>query len=468
MEVSNKIKDMNERTELENIILDLEKLSQQDDEASSKIAELKLRVEALLDRSITDDHKLYLSEIIELEKPEFGSNNLILAPVGSGKSALIENKLLEDEEGKVLMLVSNRYLKDDICPNDNVIRKERAERGFSKMMFTSKNREKFGDEKYEVHVMTYSELGLKIRDNDNFLDNVTQIYCDEIHSLPEYKNMSKSEHLAHAVKYLFNAQEGKKIFYFTATDDNLRELEKTRPALFKDITKFDYRNHDLIKKYMELSKYEFHHIEQIRPHLKARLESFNYFKHKGLAFSRTIRGQKYIEEILIEEGYKPLLLWSDSNDDFPLTNEQIKAREELIKTNEIPAPYNFLVINSAMREGWDLKDRKIKLAIMNTTNRTDFIQARGRIRKDIDILLYKTTVGKTDDVKIDAPEEYLGIPLTKSRKDELCEKLNVVNDRGELLKWTTVKKMLFKNGYNVVDTEKTINKKRTRVSIISL
>ena len=38
-------------------------------------------------------HKKYLGEIIEEEKPKFGSNNLILAPVGSGKSYVIEKCL---------------------------------------------------------------------------------------------------------------------------------------------------------------------------------------------------------------------------------------------------------------------------------------------------------------------------------------------------------------------------------------
>ena len=38
-------------------------------------------------------NKKYLGEIIEEEKPNFKQNNLILSPVGSGKSYLIENML---------------------------------------------------------------------------------------------------------------------------------------------------------------------------------------------------------------------------------------------------------------------------------------------------------------------------------------------------------------------------------------
>ena len=41
-------------------------------------------------------HKKYLGEIIAEEKPEFGSNNLILAPVGSRKSYVIEKMLIPE------------------------------------------------------------------------------------------------------------------------------------------------------------------------------------------------------------------------------------------------------------------------------------------------------------------------------------------------------------------------------------
>lgn len=69
--------------------------------------------------------KLYLGEIIDLENPKFNSNNLTLAPVGSGKSFLIEQKLIpSDYKGQILYLTSNTALKDSLCPNSNELRKE--------------------------------------------------------------------------------------------------------------------------------------------------------------------------------------------------------------------------------------------------------------------------------------------------------------------------------------------------------
>lgn len=461
-----KIDNLKERERMENLILKLEN-SVMNKETRETIKELKLGIDKLLDRVPNDDHKLFLSEIVNKENPKFTSNNLILAPIGSGKSTLIE-LLVKDQIGSILLLVSNRFLKDDVCPDDNEVKQARAYRGESRRMFTSKNKTIFGNEKYSIHVMTYAEFGSRIQKNNKFLEeeDFIQIHCDEIHSLPEYKKINKSEPLIHAIKYLFSKHEQHQIFYYTATRANLDDLEREIPGTFKDVMVFDYLNHPDIKQYMALSEYKINHIEQVRPHLSSRLKSFKYFGHKGLAFSRTISGLKRIEEILIEEGYKPLVLWSDANDKYPLSELQKEARTSLINTNHIPDPYNFLVINSAMREGWDLKDPKLKLAIMNTTNETDLIQARGRIRKDIDILIYRTNE-EADEDSVEVPQEYLGIPLISSVKKDLCQELNIVNKEGSIRQWVSIKPRLIMNGYQIKETRVTIEGKRLKASIIN-
>lgn len=467
-----RIENLEKRNSLEKIILELETM-EKSAEVEDKINQLMLEIGNLYrkanraSRAHNDDHKLYLSEIVEKEKPAFGSNNLILAPVGSGKSVMIEKVLLDDYVGNAVMLVSNRYLKEDVCPHNTEMRRNLANDGESEMMFTTRNRRYFGTKNYKVHVLTYSEFGYKIMDNDNFMEDVNMLFCDEIHSLPEYKNIGNDEALICALRYVFQKYKNKQIFYFTATDDNLIELSKERPALLENVTTFDYREHEDIIKYVDLSEYKINHIEQIRPHLKARIKSFNYFKLKGLAFNKRISGQKIIEDILIEEGYKPLVLWSDKNDDYPLSKEQLRCREELIKTGLIPEPYNFLVINSAMREGWDLKDNSVKLAIMNTMNNTDSIQARGRLRGDLDVLIYRTLDEDEDKVLVTVPERYLDNPLTTKIKNTLCKELNITDSRGRQSKWRAVKGHLFKNGYEIFDMTETIQGKRTRVSYIT-
>lgn len=358
-------------------------------------------------------------------------------------------------------------MKEDICPHSNDMRKLRAEDGTYEKMHTTQNTQMYGDKEREVHIMTYSEFGHKILYNDDSLIGVNKIFCDEIHSLPEYRSIDNDEALSCALRYLFQKYEGREIYYFTATDDNLRRLDKNRPGLMGKVKTFDYREHNDIVKYMDLSKYEIHHIEQIRPHLKARASSFKYFGHKGLAFSKRIEGQKRIEEILIEEGFNPLVLWSDNNDKYTMSASQLEVRDELIRTNKIPDPYNFLIINSAMREGWDLKDPRVTLAIMNTTDNTDTIQARGRIRSDLDLLIYRIIEEKEIKIILEVPPRYIDKPLTTSIKNTLCKELNVINSRGSLSKWATIKGHLFNNGYEVFEAIEIIHDKRTRVSYIT-
>ena len=68
-----------------------------------------------------------------------------------------------------------------------------------------------------------------------------------------------------------------------------------------------------------------------------------------------------------------------------------------------------------------------------------------------------------DEIMLD----YLSIPLVTNDKKELSDKLKLTDSRGRLLKWQGVKQILIKNGYKIKDTSRTINGKRTKVSIIN-
>jgi len=412
--------------------------------------------------AIPDSNKLYLSEIIKRDNIKFETNNLILAPVGSGKTTLIKD-LINKGGNKVLMLVSNTTLKNSIAPDNDELKKSKADN-----TYTTQNKSKYGNGEYEIYVMSYAEFGNKIRLNDDFVSEYNQIFCDEIHSLPDYQQYSDSASLAIAMKFLFDKHENKQLYYFTATKENLISLQKKEPESLRNIKVYDYLDHPEIKQYMTLSEYKINGVEQIRPHLKARMKSFNYFGYKCLAFNKTIAGQKRIEQIAKEEGFKPLVLWSVNNEDVPMNEEQLKARKYLLTHNKIPNPYNFLIINSAMQEGWNLEDDKVKLAIMNTTNETEQIQSLGRLRHDIDILVYRVSKKDNPDLYINLPNKYMDVYLTTDKKILLCNELNLKNSNGRTIMWTTLKRMLKKQGYTITDTQLIIDGKRPRVSKITI
>lgn len=424
---------------------------------------LNSRINDIMSYAPDLSNKLYLSEIIEKEKPVFKSNNLILSPTGSGKSTLIKERLIENKEHTVLLLVSNETLKYQLAPDDNDVRKRLSNR-----MFTTQNDNVFGSELYKIHVMTYAEFGERIYVSDEFWNNVSQVFCDEIHSLPEYiKYGSKSNGgLIHAQRLLFNKHKNKVIYYFTATNKNLIEMEKERPGTMKCVTTFDYRNYDNIMKFVPRAKREITELEQIRQYLKDRGEGFKYYNYKGMAFSKRISSLKAISEMVIEEGYNPLVLWSENNDKHLLTEEQKRAKNELLTTNKIPEPYNFLIYNSAYQEGWDLKDSSVKLAIMNTTNETEYIQALGRLRRDVDLLVYRTNeIDVEHEVEIDP--KYINKSLDTNEKKELCKELNLLNSRGRQVGWRAVKGIILEKGYNVDDKSERRDGKVVQVSIIT-
>lgn len=428
----------------------------------SEVEDLNNQLNLLLEYAPDLSSKVYLSEIIELEKPEFKTNNLILAPTGSGKTTLIMDKLIKKKVHTVLLLVSNTTLKDQLAPNDDDLRKELSNR-----MFTSDNKNTFGDALFNIYVMTYAEFGSKIYVNDSFMTDIEQIFCDEIHSLPEYIKYGGDSNggLIHAQRILFNKHDGKQIFYFTATNDNLITMEKEYPGTLACVSTFDYMDYPDIMRFVPRSMREITHIEQIRQYLKDRKPGFKFYNYKGMAFSKTIKSLKSIEEIVIEEGFNPLVLWSYNNKDNPLSEDQHKAREELLKTNKIPEPYDFIIFNSAFQEGWNLKDESVKLAIINTTNNTEYTQALGRLRRDVDLLIYRTN---NMNLSIDEPiDEYLNKPLTSEDKEVLCNKLSIIGHDGKIVRWTNLKKILTNANYNIADSTKRVNGKTTRVTTIT-
>lgn len=413
--------------------------------------------------------KLYLGELIKQDNVKFKTNNLILAPVGSGKSHLIENMLIpEGFKGKALYLTSNSALKDSICPESSESRRYLASKGKSRGFFTSGNKSKFGTSDYSVHVMTYHEFGKKIESpHQNFTDDIDLVFCDEIHSLPTYKSYDKSAELDRAMRWLFLKYPDKQIFYFTGTHERLYELERKVPGYLSAVTTYDYSEHPKIRRYVASTTVMITHIEQLRPLLKSKLESFNYEGSKGLAFTRFIEEQKKIYEIAKSEGFKPIMLWSIHNE-VKMSEEQLRVRDFVLKSGFIPEPYNILIINSSMQEGWNLEDNMMRLAILDTLDLTEQIQSLGRIRKDIDLVICKTNGEDESEESIEIPSKYLNRNLTSEDKTALYIEMNVINKQGKVSKWPTIKKRAEDSGYIIADQQLIEDGKRIRVTTISI
>ena len=64
-------------------------------------------------------------------------------------------------------------------------------------------------------------------------------------------------------------------------------------------------------------------------------------------------------------------------------------------------------------------------------------------------------------------KSYLNRQLTASEKRDLCEELNIINDRGTHKRWVSIKGILKKSGYKIKDETIRIDGKQMRVSTIT-
>lgn len=418
--------------------------------------------------------KLFLGEIFEIEKPELSNNNMFLAPVGSGKTYFIEEKLIpKDYNGTILYLVSNTALKDSVAPPSSEVRKKYAELGRSKGFFTTQNTESFGDVPYKVHVMTYHEFGYRVfYPNEDLTKNINLVFCDEIHSLPVFITYGDCPGLFFALKWLFGRHEGKQIFYFTATKDAIDKLEKRYPGYTSNVKVFNYLNYPNIMQYVPKSTFYISNIQQLRMQLRARKEYVNFSLSKGMAFTKKIENQEKISELAKEEGYEPIVIWSVNNEEKELTEEQKRVRTHILETGFIPEPYNLLIINGSMQEGWNLFDDKVEFAILDTLDETERTQALGRIRKDIDFLVLRTDnkvlVEESQKTVVNLDDKYLNRYLSKEEREEVAQFIGVTNHKGYSLKWRSAKKLLIDSGYNITDQMMVVNGERRSFSLISL
>lgn len=151
---------------------------------------------------------LHLSEILDRDGIDYGGNNLILSPVGSGKTHLIVD-LLKEYEGKKLLLVPTKSLMDSLY---NIVG----------TLVTQESRRKIMniEEDDDIYVMTYKEFGEKIKWSDKFANDYNLILCEDIHFLFEYfmKYSDSSAHFKGESNYF-----GEAIYFFVVISYLMKE-----------------------------------------------------------------------------------------------------------------------------------------------------------------------------------------------------------------------------------------------------
>lgn len=419
--------------------------------------------------------ELWKQDNFQLSK---GVINMVISPVGSGKTYFVFNEIIKNHSNlnRIIYLVDTNNLKEAIIKDkeyfDSVMIYEKEVVKNFRNILSSENK---------ITVMTYSQFGHLLKQDENIFDSIDLIICDEAHNLIKYSN--RFDHLVEnkedkvylkTIKKLKELSATKDVIFLTATHKSIKkhfELKDTGMHIF------DYSNDIRIRRLKEDFSYSFKSIKNMKMHL----EAFNGFidGEKCLIYTDKITSIKAIKEMVesIEikfnnrtvRNLKAVGLWS-TNSDKEMDIEQLETRKSILETGLIPEEIDVLIINSAYETGINIKDEAIELVVVNCVNLDTQIQARGRVRKNIKAFYVRSLSEKTE-VKITLADKWLDKPLTRKDKIELCKEHQLFNIQSKATSWPTLKKTLEFSGYKVIDTTirlcKEKSRKQTRVSIIN-
>ena len=190
---------------------------------------------------------------------------------------------------------------------------------------------------------------------------------------------------------------------------------------------------------------------------------------KCLIFTEYIDSMKKIEKMCEEVNLNPICIWSKSNRKNKMNSEQLKVREHLIEHGELLEPYNALIINRSSETGLNITDKKMELAIINTTNFVQQVQVRGRLRHDINLLVARTKDRILPEARITLDDKYLNKYFLKEEIEEIIEQMGLMGANGNSMTVKAFRELLEDelNGYKTNSERRMVNGQRSTKYIIS-
>lgn len=382
-------------------------------------------------------NSVYLADYIIMHHYNIRQNTFIISPTGSGKTYYILDVLTPGH--KCLYLCDNNNLKSAVLKHPNTV--------------------EYGvlNASADVEVMTYKQFGKEaIYRTRDFINEYDYIIADEVHNLIDYSKFSKDTDLSRAIDALVQNYENTKIVFFTATPYYLDCIKAEYSFFLNNFKVWDFSKVKEIKRYTNKRRAYISSMYQIKFVLEEYKEAFMYNNWKCLIYTPKVTDMHKIEQIVIDKGLSPVLIWSTSRTEEPMNNEQLITRAQLIETGYLKEPYNVLIINRATETGVNIYDEDMNLVIVNTVNVTQQIQVRGRVRHDIDLIVLKdkdmTKVAKT----IIIPPELLDVQLSKQTLEQFIKDYGLKDTNKE--QYITVNKFL-----SLIKEEYEVTKKKIRI-----
>lgn len=380
----------------------------------------------------------YLGELLDEGKFELFKHKreLLIAPIGSGKTH---------------MIVSKAHLFDNVlylCDTNAL--KEQVKNDLQKANITN------------VYVKTYAAVTQKtmLDFKDAYMKSFDLIVCDEIHNLVKYSAYSGG--LQYAIRLLFNDEikYNGKILMMTATPQYIENLQQRYPQIntyypinlmddpeIHRLTTFEF---DTIRHYSQIE----HVLRMIRDN-----KEFEYGT-KVLIYTSQVKTMLKIQEIMFNLELDSTVIHS-MNHDREMSKETLERRKKILEEGIFEG--DVLIINSSMETGINLKAcNNFKYVIVNSSNIVEITQSRGRVRDDIKCLYTRID----EDRPFSFIDDYIGVELIK--EDFMALFKDLKDDHNESWGLRKIKSQLSKNGYEVTQVRRSVNRKQSMYYTINL
>ena len=403
----------------------------------------------------------YLSDALIYESFVLGKLNLIVAPCGSGKTTAAFTTIpeyLQIEPKNTLILINTvsgaeEFVQDDLA------------------YFYDYNGKEWDAHFQPKHdkptIMTYALFGAQVKKGSIVIKDYDYIVCDELPTLNSYIGMARGKlqkQYPQAAPWEINDMLQMTCFNYIAVEEieaAVKEgetwvfaLTATPAQLYKGNLKHLGAMINEVQFSQKLHAFEIFckfDYKEIEPILRAIIPA----NRKRLFYFNTIKELKQYKQILLECGRAAEAIWS--LDSQPMDDHEISTRAYILSDHRFPNDVQDLLINGAYETAISIKDPLVKEAYIHTGNEDTRIQARNRLRQDLEIVGYYNKTGykdlKKSRKKVQALEEYVDLipkcffetKLTTDLKDELIAAINFPK------KWTSLKKALINTGHNVED-----------------
>lgn len=355
--------------------------------------------------------KLWCSELMQKKNKKFklGVLNNLNGNAGSGKTDLLlkymfENPLdfietkqsskyntLSFSRNRVLYVTDTTNLKQQMLTKYNCIE---LKQGVLKEYVNSDFNIEDLAPRDKIVTCTYSTLGYYLQ-NDKFVEwfikHFYVIIFDESHNLIkwhyQFDNVENSSY-CYIVNNLKCFVDNTLLICASATNEYLTNYFKSYHSEGENAIEVNtiFTEQELNR---ELKRYEnketkyYINMDMAYQSIIERVKQGS----KALIWETQIKTIKKLEKYFKDNGLNVLCIWSKNNSKHPMSEEQINSIDYVLENEQVEDKYDIVIINDATTTGVNIKSKAFEISIINSTKNEVRVQARNRLRKNIELLI---------------------------------------------------------------------------------